>query len=155
IVPNIEGALGKNDWYTSDVKVTWSVIDAQSASSITTSGCDPTTITTDTGGTTLTCTATSDGGPASRSVTVKRDATPPTIKVPTAVSAEATSAAGAAVLYSVSVVDLDPSPIWTCSPTSGSVFPLGSTTVACSATDTAGNTASASFVVTVADTTAP
>ncbi|MFL6014609.1 MAG: HYR domain-containing protein [Gaiellaceae bacterium] len=155
IAPHIEGTLGNNGWYTDDVKVTWSVTDAQSPSSIATSGCDPTFITTDSSGTTLTCIATSDGGPASRSVTVKRDATPPTIKVPAAVSAEATSAAGAAVVYSVTVVDLDPSPIWTCSPTSGSVVPLGSTTVACTATDAAGNTASVSFVVTVADATAP
>ena len=155
IVPHTDGKLGNNGWYTSDVTVTWSVADAQSPSSITTAGCDPTTITTDTSGTTLTCAATSDGGTASRSVTVKRDSTPPTINFPTAVSAEATSAAGAPVVYSVSVVDLDPSPIWTCGPTSGSLFPLGSTTVVCTATDAAGNTASAIFPVTVADTTAP
>jgi hypothetical protein len=44
-------------------------------------GCDPVTITADTGpaGTTLTCAATSDGSTTTTSVTVKRDATPPTV----------------------------------------------------------------------------
>jgi hypothetical protein len=45
------------------------------------SGCDPTTITADTAGTTLTCTATSAGGTSSQSVTIKRDATPPALNV--------------------------------------------------------------------------
>jgi hypothetical protein len=43
----------------------------------------------------------------------------------------------------------------TCSPASGSTFPLGTTTVTCSATDAAGNTGNNSFTVTVQDTTAP
>jgi hypothetical protein len=37
----------------------------------------------------------------------------------------------------------------TCTPASGSTFPLGATTVTCSATDTAGNTGSSTFTVTV------
>jgi hypothetical protein len=43
----------------------------------------------------------------------------------------------------------------TCSPTSGSVFPLGTSVVTCSATDAAGNASNGSFRVTVEDTTAP
>jgi hypothetical protein len=43
----------------------------------------------------------------------------------------------------------------TCAPQSGSTFPLGATPVNCSATDAAGNIGSASFTVTVQDTTAP
>jgi len=45
----------------------------------------------------------------------------------------------------------------TCSPTSGSTFPLSATptTVTCSATDAHGNTGSSSFTVTVKDTTPP
>ncbi len=42
-----------------------------------------------------------------------------------------------------------------CEPASGSTFALGTTTVTCSATDAAGNTATASFAVTVVDTTPP
>jgi hypothetical protein len=60
------------------VTVTWDVEDLESAIS-SSNGCDPTTINTDTAGTTLTCEATSAGGTSSQSVTIKRDATDPTI----------------------------------------------------------------------------
>src|SRR5262249_4245994 len=49
----------------------------------------------------------------------------------------------------------DAAPIVTCSHTSGLVFPLGQTVVQCSATDASGNSSSASFTVTVRDTTPP
>jgi hypothetical protein len=78
ITPSVIGTLGNNDWYVSDVTVSWSVVDNESAIS-SSSGCDPTTISTDTAGTTLTCTATSAGGTASESVTIKRDATDPEV----------------------------------------------------------------------------
>ncbi|MEO8427403.1 MAG: HYR domain-containing protein [Verrucomicrobiota bacterium] len=42
-----------------------------------------------------------------------------------------------------------------CSPPSGSAFPIGTTTVTCTATDEAGNTAMCSFNVTVNDTELP
>ena len=42
-----------------------------------------------------------------------------------------------------------------CSPASGSFFPVGTTTVTCTATDGSGNMASCSFTVTVNDTEAP
>jgi len=79
ITPNVSGTLGNNGWYVSDVSVTWTVSDPESgiASS---SGCDSTTISSDTSGTTLTCSATNGVGLSnSASVTIKRDATPPTI----------------------------------------------------------------------------
>jgi hypothetical protein len=78
ITPNVSGTLGDNGWYTSNVTVTWTVVDNESAIS-SSSGCGPTTITSDTTGTTLTCTATSAGGTASESVTIKRDATAPSV----------------------------------------------------------------------------
>lgn len=43
----------------------------------------------------------------------------------------------------------------TCDPASGSTFDLGETAVECSATDGAGNTGSASFNITIVDTTPP
>jgi hypothetical protein len=76
ITPNVSGTLGSNGWYTSDVTVTWTVSDPESSISSST-GCGSTTISADTGGTTLTCSATSAGGTNSQSVTIMRDATPP------------------------------------------------------------------------------
>jgi hypothetical protein len=45
---------------------------------------------------------------------------------------------------------VDPNPTVACQPASGSLFPVGSTTVTCSATDASGNNASTSFRVDVA-----
>jgi hypothetical protein len=80
------------------------------------------------------------------------DVTPPTITVPGAMTVNATSAAGATVSYAVSVTDnRDAEPSVSCTPASGSVFPVGLTTVSCTATDAAGNTSTASFTVRVVD----
>jgi hypothetical protein len=80
------------------------------------------------------------------------DATPPTIETPAEVIADATSADGAAVDYAVSASDgVDPSPSLVCEPPSGALFPIGETTVTCTASDAAGNTATATFTVTVRD----
>ena len=78
ITPSVLGTLGENGWYVSDVIVSWTVEDGESAIS-SSSGCDSTTIDSDTAGTTLTCSATSAGGTSSQSVTIQRDATAPTI----------------------------------------------------------------------------
>src|SRR5215213_1442239 len=76
ITKTVTGTLGNNDWYTSNVLVDWTVSDPES--SFTTVGCVDTTISSDTSGTTLSCSATSAGGTSSDSVTIKRDATAPT-----------------------------------------------------------------------------
>lgn len=78
ITSQLAGTLGSNDWYTSDAVVTWTVTDDQSAVTSKT-GCDASTVSSDTQSATFTCSATSAGGTASKSVTVKRDATPPSI----------------------------------------------------------------------------
>lgn len=49
----------------------------------------------------------------------------------------------------------DPDPTASCSPIPGTVLPLGPTSVTCSATDSGGLTASATFPLTVVDTTPP
>jgi hypothetical protein len=74
----VMGTLGNNGWYTSDVSVDWTVSDPDSAIS-SQSGCDDFSVTSDQAATTYTCTATSAGGTSSQSVTIKRDATAPTI----------------------------------------------------------------------------
>jgi hypothetical protein len=77
ITASVTGTAGNAGWYRGDVQVTWTIDDA--ASLISSDGCEATVVAEDTAGTTLTCTATSPGGTASRSVTIKRDATPPTL----------------------------------------------------------------------------
>ena len=89
-----------------------------------------------------------DDGTLSFVVEVAADTTPPTLIVPVGVAADATSASGAVVVFDVSATDtVDPAPIVTCTPASGALFPIGETTVTCTATDASGNVATASFVV--------
>ena len=78
------------------------------------------------------------------------DATPPTIVAPSEVVADATSSAGAVVTFVVTATDaFDPDPAVACTPVSGALFPIGSTLVACTASDDSGNSATASFAVRV------
>lgn len=76
---------------------------------------------------------------------------PPSLELPDDITAEATSAAGAVVQYVV-VSDAGVEPL--CTPLSGSTFPLGTTIVHCSATNTHGTT-NGSFNVTIQDTQPP
>ncbi|WP_221089569.1 PxKF domain-containing protein [Deinococcus aquaedulcis] len=91
------------------------------------------------------------------SVTIQVPAnTPPTLTLPANQSAEATSAAGAAVSFSAGAADAEDGALTpVCTPASGSTFALGTTTVMCTVTDSGGLSASGSFTVTVADTTPP
>jgi hypothetical protein len=77
------------------------------------------------------------------------DTTPPVVTVPASATIEATSPAGAVFTYTASATDnIDGVVPVTCAPASGSTFPLGVTTVTCTATDAHGNAGSASFTVT-------
>ncbi len=110
------------------------------------------------GTTTVQCTAMDaqhNIGSASFLITV-RDTTPPTLSLPANITAEATGPSGASVTYTATASDLvDGARPVTCDHASGSTFPLGTTTVQCTATDTHNNTAHGSFTVTVRDTTPP
>ena len=76
------------------------------------------------------------------------DTSPPTITTPGHVAVDATSPSGATVHYTISATDdVDPAPVVTSTPVSGTMFPIGDTTVTCTATDASGNTATATFVV--------
>src|SRR5829696_5890228 len=78
ITSDVQGTLGNNGWYTSNVSVDWTVTDNESSIS-SQSGCADFSVTSDQNATTYTCTATSTGGTSSDSVSIKRDATAPTI----------------------------------------------------------------------------
>ena len=87
---------------------------------------------------------------ASFSITVV-DTEPPTITVTTPnVTGSATSSTGSVVTYATPPSsDNSGASSVTCTPPSGSLFKVGTTTVTCTASDAAGNTSTASFVVTV------
>jgi X-Pro dipeptidyl-peptidase len=79
------------------------------------------------------------------------DTTPPVLAVPADIHYQQ-KRAGAIVrmTYTVPVVDdTDPHPRLRCTPRSGSRFPIGTTTVRCTATDASGNRATGSFRIVV------
>src|SRR5581483_10937458 len=103
----------------------------------------------------VSCSAQAAGGAAtyeSFSVVV-RDTTPPSLHLPPGITAVADSGGGAAVSFAASATDLvDGTVAPVCEPASGSVFPLGSTQVTCTAKDAAGNLGRSSFTVAVGAT---
>jgi cysteine-rich repeat protein len=111
---------------------------------------------------TVSCTATDRGGrstTASFNVIVSdqhgKPLAPLMLIVPDAVEMEARNQAGAVVPYPVSARSADGTVLSPqCSPPPGSEFPIGRTSVTCSANDAVG-TLSRSFPVTVRDSTAP
>jgi hypothetical protein len=75
--------------------------------------------------------------------------------LPGDVVVEATASSGAVVALAAQD-NLDPSPQLSCAPSATSTFPLGTTTVSCTASDAAGNTSpNGTLNVTVRDTTPP
>jgi len=86
---------------------------------------------------------------SSAAVTVL-DLTPPILTVPGTIVVDATGPEGTVVPYVATATDaVDAHPAVSCTPPSGSTFPIGSTTVHCTATDAAGNSATGSFDVVV------
>ena len=69
----------------------------------------------------------------------------PVLTLPADLTVDATGPDGAAVDFAVDA----PGATVTCEPPSGSTFPIGTTAVACTAVDAAGNASSGSFAVTV------
>ena len=75
---------------------------------------------------------------------------PPTLQLPATIAATATSTAGAAVTYLATATSpADGTVPVSCLPASGTVFPLGTTTVSCGATNRAGELTTGTFLVTV------
>lgn len=73
---------GNDGWYRSNVTLTWTVLESESPASLVVSGCTNQNLTADQGPVSYSCTAESDGGTAGpQEVSIKRDATPPTVLV--------------------------------------------------------------------------
>ena len=106
----------------------------------------------------ITCTATdADGNEGSSTVTVTVvDTTPPEMAINAPSPVEATSPAGAPVTFTTAAYDtVDGILPVTCSFLSGTVRPIGSTTIACSVADSHHNRREATAAVHVHDTTPP
>ena len=79
-VPQIEAVVvgverNGSGWYSSDVHVSWIITPL--GNGLTTSGCDPVTVDDDTTGVEFHCIATSNSGTTERTISLRRDATPP------------------------------------------------------------------------------
>ncbi len=84
------------------------------------------------------------------------DTMPPVISCPAAITQPADpGVCGGKVTFTVTATDNSGSAVVTCNPPSGSIFPGGTTTVQCKATDPSGNTTTCSFSVTVIDNQPP
>lgn len=105
-------------------------------------------------GTTVVTNQDRTGNSCSFQVTVK-DVQAPTITCPNSLVLNQDRPSGALVTYVATAADNSGSVNLVCTPASGSVFPLGSTVVTCTASDAAGNTSTCSFQVTVKDTQGP
>jgi flagellar hook assembly protein FlgD len=90
---------------------------------------------TDTGGVTRTI------GPATLNVIARPPGSPPNVTTPEVIVVDATSSSGAVVTFDVGTAS--------CDHTSGSLFPVGTTTVTCTATNTFGTTTARFWVVVV------
>ncbi len=107
------------------------------------------------GTTTVTCTPAA--GPSCSFTITVNDTQPPSITCPVNVAvANSPNQCGSVVNYPAPTVsDNCPGGTTICSPGSGSFFPVGTTTITCTATDASGNPANCSFTVTVNDTQPP
>jgi hypothetical protein len=114
------------------------------------------------GTTTITCGAsdTSGNAAAPQSFTITVNDTPPTISGANNITDTTTDPTGKVETFSVTATDIkDGSVPVTCDQTSGSKFPVGTTTVHCSATNSSAQTSTAQFTITITvqsnDTTPP
>jgi hypothetical protein len=107
------------------------------------------------GTTTVTCSATGAPMPTCSFTVTVNDTSPPSITCPSNQTVSAGANCNAVATYAATATDNCGTPSVNCVPASGATFPLGTTTVTCTATDGASNTASCTFTVTVQDTTAP
>jgi hypothetical protein len=140
---------GANGFYRSPVSVTWNVTDPNPSVLVKT-GCSPLSVTADTAGTTSTCSAAGAGGTTNGSVTIKRDATPPTVPAFSGISAKTYSPSAVPSSSSISCTASDPTSGVTACTVTGFSSALGSHTLTATATNGAGETSTSTLTYKVA-----
>jgi hypothetical protein len=151
---NPASADGSNGWYKSNVTLTWTVTENESPNSLQKTGCVNQNISTDQTAAEYKCSATSAGGSANGlAVTIKRDATAPTISGSASPAANGKGWNNTDVTVSFSCSDAT-SGVATCS-SSTTLGEGAAQSVSGSATDNAGNGASASVTGINIDKTLP
>lgn len=141
-----------DDIVTSDPVVTYTVTATDNVDGQISVSCTPASGSTfPNGSTRVRCTARdAHFNPAEEEFRVRVTGGPPQLELPEDITAEATGPNGAVVTFAATSEDGTVA----CTPSSGSTFAIGTTTVNCTATN-AGGTRSGSFKVTVEDTTPP
>lgn len=148
ITPQVSGTQGDNGWYTSDVVVTWMVVDGESAVTIV-AGCEPDLVDFDTPGETLFCSAGSLGGVTTSTYTVRRDSSAPVVSY--GGSATTFTLDQNVTIYCNAFDALSGIATTTCQDVNVPAlsFGLGTHTLTATATDHAGNEGSGSITFTI------
>jgi hypothetical protein len=133
------GTLGANGWYRSNVTINWTVVGAGSST-----GCDAVTLSVDTPGTKITCSAINGGDETIKSVTIKLDKTRPTVAAAPDRPADANGWYNRPLSVALSGTDAT-SGIASCSSSQYSGPDNASALLAGSCADNAGNAASGAF----------
>jgi hypothetical protein len=177
-VPLASGTLGSNGWYKGTVTVTWPTQPTDAYSGIaSTTGCGTTTISSDTTGQVVTCSATDNAGnTSSNSITIKKDATAPTAatlnamgsfitngKVLTGTGTDATSGIDSITYLYCSGAACTPATIVIGSSSAAGTYPVtwnsmpanGAYRVIARVFDAAGNSRDSTLTSVTIDTTAP
>lgn len=153
--PRLSGTPGDAGWWRSDVELEWIIEDGESAV-WRTANCQSQRFTRDTAGLEVTCEAESSGGLTSSTVSLKRDATPPSLRCPSSLVVEAMTPPPVEVHLEIHASDgLDGGLVWSPSLDAGVLLPLGVTLVHERVSDEAGNLSECEVAVKVGDTTAP
>lgn len=148
---SVEGVAGNDGWYRSPVAVHFLVVDPQT----TASQCEMQLFAAD-GAHHYACTSASLGGASTVEGDVRIDQTAPSITAPD-IATPATAMLTPVAYDGASATDGTGSGLasFTCVPAAGSMFPVGSSPVECTATDVAGNQSAHTFTVTIVDDAAP
>ncbi|HEU5454625.1 MAG TPA: hypothetical protein VFU85_02955, partial [Nocardioides sp.] len=86
VISRVVDPTAVSGWFRGDVSLDWTVTEAQSPSSLKTTGCEDQLITSDTPLAVFTCAATSAGGNTSNTMNIRRDATSPSVSPASTVS---------------------------------------------------------------------